>query len=111
MNHTLIFFSQLRCSCHEIHSQKKYLQKIASGCRQHQNTLDDPEFRRNFIELHYLFEIGRGTAHFSACFNVFNVTYPRFGPFGARNGRIIPTKPQKAEIKITGSQAISIRNY
>lgn len=32
--------------------------------------------------------------------------YPRFGPFGAKNGSTIPTNPQNAEIKTTGIIAI-----
>lgn len=40
----------------------------------------------------------------------FNVTYPRFGPFGARIGNAIPTKPQKAVIKITGMAPMFIES-
>lgn len=37
-------------------------------------------------------------------------TYPRFGPFGAKNGSIIPTKPQNPETKTTGITAIVASN-
>lgn len=39
-----------------------------------------------------------------------NVTYPRFGPFGARIGNAIPTKPQNAVIKITGMAPMFIES-
>lgn len=42
------------------------------------------------------------------CYQCYNVTYPRLGPFGAKIGKTIPTNPQNAVIKITGSTAISI---
>lgn len=40
-------------------------------------------------------------------FFLFEVIYPRFGPFGVRNGKTIPTNAQNAVIKTTGSQPIA----
>lgn len=34
------------------------------------------------------------------------MSYPRFGPFGARIGNAIPTNPQNAVITITGINPI-----